>query len=195
MRIQASNATVNALQTRLQHAYRQDDVRLVRRLSVLLDLWTHKAAVPVRCERWGLRPACLYAWQQAFLLRDLDRLVHRHGGGRYPQLTPSQKKRLAELMAAGPQVVGFETACWYSVLLRVLIWRECGVLSNRHDVWTLLRHLGFSFQKARFVSAHLAAARRQAWLQEDWPTIRRAAKRGKGLSLLEEEASFAPWGS
>ena len=38
MRIQISNATVKDLQSQLQHAYRQDDVRLVRRISVLLDL-------------------------------------------------------------------------------------------------------------------------------------------------------------
>ena len=60
---------------------------------------------------------------------------------------------------------------------------------------TLLHNLGFSFQKARFVSDHLDAARRHAWLQEDWPQLLRAAKRRKGLILLEDEASFAQWGS
>jgi hypothetical protein len=59
IRIQASNATVKAWQTRLQDAYRRDEVRLVRRLSVLLDLLTQTAAVPVLCERWGLSPSCL----------------------------------------------------------------------------------------------------------------------------------------
>ena len=39
------------------------------------------------------------------------------------------------------------------------------------------------------------AARRQAWLQEDWPRILRAAKRRKGLILFAEEASCAQWGS
>ena len=34
IRIQASHATVKALQARLQDAYRRDDVRLVRRISV-----------------------------------------------------------------------------------------------------------------------------------------------------------------
>ena len=33
IRIQASHATVKALQTRLQDAYRRDDVRLVRRIT------------------------------------------------------------------------------------------------------------------------------------------------------------------
>jgi transposase len=51
------------------------------------------------------------------------------------------------LIEAGPLVVGFETACWNAVLIRVMIWREFGVLYNRPYVCTLLRNLGFSFQK------------------------------------------------
>ena len=195
IRIQASHATVKALQARLQDAYRRDDVRLVRRTSVLIELLTQTATVPVLCERWGLSPSCLYDWQKAFLLRGMDSLVYRHSGGRPEKLTPKQKKRLVELIEAGPLVVGFETACWNSVLIRVLIWREFGVLFNRHYVCTLLHNMGFSFQKARFVSDHLDAAKRLAWLQATWPAIVRAAKRCKGMILFEDEASFAQWGS
>jgi hypothetical protein len=70
-----------------------------------------------------------------------------------------------------------------------------GVLDNRHDVCTLLHNLGFSFQQARFVSDPLDAAKRQAWLRDQWPAILRAAKRRKGMILFEDEARFAPWGS
>jgi transposase len=195
IRIQASHATVKALPTRLQDAYRRDEVRLVRRISVLLDLLTQTAAVPVLCERWGLSPACLYAWQKAFLLRGLDSLIYRHSGGRPEKLTPRQKTRLVELIEAGPLVVGFETACWNAVLIRVMIWREFGVLYNRHYVCTLLRTLGFSLQKARLVSDHLDAAKRLAWLRDEWPRILRQAKRRKARMLFEDEASFAQWGS
>jgi transposase len=195
MRIQLSNATVKALQTHLQDAYRKDEVRLVRRITVLLDLLGHYVPVSVVCERWRLSPSCLYAWQKAFMLRGMDSLIYRHSGGRPEKLTPRQKKRLVELIEAGPLVVGCETACWNSVLIRVLIWREFGVLYNRHYVCTLLHNMGFSFQKARFVSDHLDAAKRLAWLEEKWPAIFRAAKRCKGLILFEDEASFAQWGS
>ena len=195
VRIQLSRTTVKDLHSRLQHAYQRDDVRLVRRITVLLDLLVHRVPMAVLCERWGLSPSCIYAWQQAFLLRGMDSLVYGHSGGRPPKLTPQQKKRLVELIEAGPLVVGCETACWNSVLIRVLIWREFGVLYNRHYVCTMLHNLGFSFQKARFVSDHLDAVKRRAWLEEKWPAIFRAAKRCKGLILFEDEASFAQWGS
>jgi transposase len=167
----------------------------VRRTTVLIDLLVHHVPVVVVCERWGLSSACIYGWQKAFLLRGLDSLVYGQGGGRHPKLSPKQKQRLVELIDAGPLVVGCETACWTSVLIRVLIWREFGVLYNCQYVCTLLHNLGFSFQKARFVSDHLDAARRQYWLQQEWPRILRAAQRQKGLILFEDEASFAQWGS
>jgi transposase len=195
LRIQVSAATVKALHTRLQQAYLKDDVRVVRRTTVLIALLVHHVPMAVLCERWSLSASCLYDWQRAFLLHGLDSLVSRHGGGRPEKLTPKQKKRLVELIEAGPLVVGCETACWTSVLIRVLIWREFGVLYNCQYVCTLLHNLGFSFQKARFVSDHLDAARRQHWLQQEWPRMLRAAQRHKGLIFFEDEASFAQWGS
>ena len=194
-RIQLSRATVKELHSRLQHAYRRDDIRWVRRITGLLDLLLHHVPVEVLSERWGRSPSCLSHWRQALLLRGLDSLVYHHSGGRCPKLTPRQKKRLVELLEAGPQVVGCETACGTSVLIRVLSWRECGVLYNCQYVCTLLHNLGVSFHKARFVSDHLDAARRHAWLAEDWPMILRAAKRRKGLILFEDEASCAQWGA
>jgi transposase len=195
LRIQVSSATVKALHTKLQQAYLKDDMRLVRRTTVLIDMLVHHVPIPVLCERWSLSASCLYDWQRTFLLHGLDSLVYRHSGGRRPKLTPRQKKRLVELIEAGPLVVGCETACWDAVLIRVLIWREFGVLYNRQYVCTLLHNLGFSFQKARFVSDHLNVATRLAWLEQKWPTIVRAATRRKGLILFEDEASFAQWGS
>ena len=195
LRIQVSAATVKALHTKLQQAYLKDDMRLVRRTTVLLDMLVHQVPIPVLCERWRLSASCLYDWQRAFLLHGLDSLVYRHSGGRRPKLTPRQKKRLVELIEAGPLVVGCEPACWDAGLIRVLIWREFGVLYNRQYVCILLHNLGFSFQKARFVSEHLSAATRLAWLEQKWPTIVRAATRRHGLILFEDEASFAQWGS
>ena len=193
--IRLSRSTVKDLYRRLQHAYQRDDVRLVRRTTVLLDLLVHYVSVAVLSARWSLSPSCIYHWRHAFLLHGVDSLVYRQSGGRRPQLTPKPKHRLVELIEAGPLVVGGETACWDSVLIRGLIWREFGVLYNRQYVCTLLHHLGFSFHKARLVSDHLDAATRLAWLEQKWPTIVRAATRRQGLIVFEDEASFAPWGA
>jgi transposase len=149
----------------------------------------------VWCERWGLSPTWLYDGQKAFLVRGLDSLVYGHSGGRCPKVTPQPKTRLVALLDAGPLIVGCETACGHAGLIRVRIWRECGVLSKRHSGCTWRHTLGFSFHKARCVSDHLDAAKRLAWLAEKGPAIVRAATRRGGLSRCEDDASGAQWGS
>ena len=83
----------------------------------------------------GSRPFCCQAWTAWSTVTVV---------AAPSKLTPQQQKRLVELIEAGPLVVGFETACWNSVLIRVLIWREFGVLYNCHYVCTLLHNLELS---------------------------------------------------
>lgn len=59
----------------------------------------------------------------------------------------------------------------------------------------MLGNLGFSFQKARFVSDHLDEAKRLAWLKDPWPTFLAQAKAANALLLFGDAASFAQWGS
>lgn len=46
LRIQWKSLTVKALQARLQQAYKRGDVRLVRRISVLLELGQTEVSIP-----------------------------------------------------------------------------------------------------------------------------------------------------
>ena len=195
IRIHLTRQTVNALQERLRGAYARGDVRLVRRISTLLEHFVAQTPLVTLSERWGFSLACAYGWIQALLCDGLESLVYQHAGGRPAKLTPSQKKRLCDLVDAGPQAAGFEPACWNALLIQELIRREFSVLYDRYSVCELLRNLGYSFQKAQFVSDHLDEARRQAWLPQEWPQILREARRRKAWILFGDEASFPQWGS
>lgn len=195
IRIQLSRQTVKAMQRRLQDAYRRDDIRLVRRIQALLDHLVNGVPVAVVSAQWGISPACFYEWLTALMLDRLDSLKYGSSGGRKAKLTPSQKKRLGELIDDGPEAAGFRSGCWNSILLRLLIEREFKVLYNRHYVCELLRNLGFSFQKARFVSDHLDEAARQAWIAVEWPQLLKAARRQGAKIMFGDEASFPQWGS
>ena len=61
----------------------------------------------------------------------------------------------------------------------------------------LLKNMGFSYQKARFVSEHIAGVEgeRKKWEEETWPEILRLAKEKGAKILFGDEASFAQWGS
>ena len=200
LRIQWTRLTVKALQKRLQQAYSAGDKRLVRRLSILLAVGQHKAKVIEVAQQWSLSPAIIYQWLQDFLVERLASLPYRWGRGRQSKLTASQKRRLCRLLDKGPLACGFTCGCWSSVLVAELIEQEFDVVYNRFYVCTLLKNLGYSFQKAQFVSDHLDEKRRQAWLSEVWPQLLQQAKRRKArgeavLILFVDEASFAQWGS
>jgi transposase len=191
--IRFARQTIKALERRCQQACREDDARLVRRISVLLDVVVGQTPVAAVRARWGVSPAMVYEWLHAFLMVGLNSLQREHGGGRKAKLTPTQKKRLCQLIDAGPKAAGFDTACWSALLLRLLINREFGVLYNRFYVCELLRNLGFSFQKARFVSDHLEEAQRREWVAQEWPrrgeqpTVKTCGKRKayKVFGLIE----------
>ncbi len=186
--------TVKMLNQHLQAAFRAGNLPQIKHVSALLML-ADQLPVPTIAARLGVGRSTVYAWLNRFLLDRATSLQRRKPSGRPPKLTLSQKQRLCALIAAGPAAAGYTTGCWHSALLQALIWREFGVLYNVHYVSELLRNLGFSYQKARFVSAHLNQDKRQAWLRETWPTIVQAARRRGALLLFGDEASFAQWGS
>jgi len=192
--IQFTPPTVKQLGARWQQALALGDTRLVRRITVLLALGQRQPLSTVSTT-FGVGEATLYRWVSAFLVAGLDSLVYHRPPGRPAKLTGTQKTRLRTLLLAGPEAAGYPTAAWNGPLVQDLIQREFGVLYNVHYVSDLLHNLGFSYQKARFVSDHLNETARTQWLQQEWPRIAAAAQeRGAGL-LFGDEASFAQWGS
>lgn len=195
IRIRLSGPTVKELHKRLGQAYTLGDVRLVRRIGALLNYLAHGLAPAEVAAHWSISTASVYNWLHAFLLEGMDSLVYHHGGGRPSRLTPSQKRELCDMLDAGPEAAGFDTGCWSTLLVQELIRQRFGVLYNRFYVSELLRNLGYSYQKARFVSDHLDEARRQEWRQQEWPRILRKAEQRGALILFGDEASFPQWGT
>jgi transposase len=195
LRIRLTRLTVKALDKRRQQAYTRGDKQLMRRLSVLLEAGRYGADIASIAQQWELSPATIYNWLGDFVTERMDSLPYRWGAGRKPKLTLRQKRQLGTWLDAGPQACGFSCGCWSSVLVAQLIEREFGVIYSRFYICQLLRNLGYSFQKAKFVSAHLDPEGRQAWIEKVWPKLLQQAKRRKALILFVDEASFAQWGS
>ena len=194
MRIQFCRATVKELAAAWQRALRRGDRRVLERVTALL-LLADQHPVSAAAERVGRGASTVYGWLQAFMARRLASLAYRRPPGRPAKLTPTQKQRLHALVSAGPEAAGYGTGCWNSALVQDLIQREFGVLYSVPYVAELLKNLGFSYQKARFVSDHLDEARREHWRTVEWPAILRRARQRGALLLFGDEASFAQWGS
>ncbi len=194
MKVRFTGPTIKGLEQVQRQGWREGDVRVVRRVQALLEVGTGRP-VPLVAARLGLSVATVYGWLQAFIVVGEASLRYGRSPGRPGKLTPSQKKRLSELLAAGPLAAGYPSGCWSALFIQDLIYREFGRLYNSHYLATFLRNLGFTYQKARFVSDHLDPERRRLWREQEWPAIRQAALARGALLLFGDEASFAQWGS
>jgi len=58
-----------------------------------------------------------------------------------------------------------------------------------------LKNMGFSYQKAKFVSDHKDPKKHKEWLEKKWPEILRLAEEKNAYILFGDEAYFPQWGS
>ena len=167
---------------------------MIKRATALLGI-ARGEPVTLIAAGVGVSPSTVYGWLRAFLLEGVAGLRVHWRGGRPTKLTKTQRQRLTTIIEAGPEAAGFPTGCWHALLIQQVIQREFGVTYNVQYLATLLKSLGFSFQKARFVSDHLDEVARVAWLASTFPAWRAQAEAAGGLLLFGDEASFAQWGS
>src|SRR5919197_4535018 len=186
--------TRKQLSRRLQQAYASGSLQLVKRLHALLALAQGQSVSDV-AEMLSLGEQTVRDYRNHYLCKGMASLVYQAPPGRPSKLTKTQRQQLAEWIKASPQDVGYTSGCWNTPMVQDLIQRHFGVVYHPHYIATLLKNMGFSYQKARFVSDHLNEAKRLEWRHTRWPKILRQAKQRKALLLFGDEASFAQWGS
>jgi transposase len=189
-----STFTRKQLYRRLQQAYASGSLRLVKRLHALLAL-AQGQSVSAVAEMLSLGEQTVRDYRNQYLCKGMASLVYQAPPGRPSKLTKTQRQQLAEWIKASPPDVGYTSGCWNTPMVQDLIQRHFGVAYHPHYLATLLTNMGFSYQKARFVSDHLHEAKRLEWRHTRWPKILRQAKQCKALLLFGDEASFAQWGS
>jgi transposase len=135
------------------------------------------------------------AWVGVFCCYGIQGAPRQKPTGRPPKRTPTQPEALATLIDEGPVKAGFSGACWRSPMSQQLIYDRFGVFYNVFSIAQLLKHLGFSLQKAAFVSAHLNEEKRKAWRATTGLQMLRVAYAKKALRLFGDEASCPQWGT
>ena len=117
VRIRISPEVSKQLTATLKQAYQAGDLRLVRRVTALLALGRGET-VPSITETLDVSASSLYAWLKTLLVEGVAGLRVQWRGGRPSKLTRTQKRRLVELVKAGPQAAGFPTGCWNACLIQ-----------------------------------------------------------------------------
>jgi transposase len=119
--------------------------------------------------------------------RGLAGLAARPAPGRPPELTTTQEKIVRRWLADNPIEHGFATELWTAPRVGLLIEEEFGVHFHPHYLNTWLRHRGYTPQLPRRVAREHDEAEITRWLAEDWPRIKRTARRrGASLVLMDE---------
>lgn len=193
-RITIANQLRKELEAILRNAQNRGDLRTAKRVMAVLAVgdgnsYSQIASIlKVSCESIRL-------WVKAFLLKGVAGLRSKKSPGRRPKLTKFQKKELAKAITEGPCAAGYPGACWRTPMIQHLIHEKFGVFYSVNYISQLLKNMGFSYQKARFVSDHKDAEKRQEWLERKWPEILKLSKEKKAHVLFGDEASFPQWGS
>ena len=125
--------------------------------------------------RLGVSPAAVCQWAKR--LRDLPKGLaglRRHPKpGRPPRLTLAQWREVLEILARGAKRCGFETERWTLPRIRAVIRRRFGVVYHADYLSTRLRDLGWTAQVPAVWAAERDEVLIRAWLDRDWPRIKR----------------------
>lgn len=195
-----SKSILEKLYENLLKAQRLSNIRLYRLAQGLIWFAEGIAAKEI-AKRMGVDEKTIINWVKTFMYRGIDWLTGQHylGRGRKDKLTHEQKQTLTRLIKDGPEANGFHCGIWNSAMIGEIVWLKFGVTYNLNYLSSLLKKLGFSYQKARFVSDRQEEEKYQAarkeWVEITLPAIIKKAKAENSVVLFGDEVSFAMWGS
>jgi transposase len=178
----------------LQQAQNNGDLRKAKRIMAILAV-VEGTSYSTIAKTLKVSEESIRLWVNAFLLYGVKSFIYKKSTGRPSKLTKTQRKQLDRLISQGPQKSGFPGACWRSPMIQWLIYEKFGVEYSVYYIPQLLKNMGFSYQKAKFVADHKDPEKRRQWLEQKWPEILKLAEQKNAYILFGDEASFPQWGS
>src|SRR4051794_32854754 len=121
----------------------------------------------------GVDPSSVRRWVATFRSQGVDGLVARPVSGRPPKLTLTQEKIVRRWLTDSPMEHGFDTELWTAPRLARLIDEEFDVRLNPRYLSAWLRERGFTPQKPQRVPRERDPQVIAAWLESDWPRIKK----------------------
>lgn len=121
----------------------------------------------------GVDPSTVRRWLAAFRARGHAGLVARPVSGRPGKLTSTQEKIALRWLTESPSHHGFGTELWTAARLGQLIREEFGARLNPRYLSAWLRERGFTPQKPERVPRERDPEAIAAWLESDWPRIKK----------------------
>jgi len=192
---------IQALYSELQKAAKFNNVSGYRILLALIWVGEGRHSIPKAAELLSVSRQTVFNWVTTFMVKGMGWFKKEHypRRGRKSKLSKIQRDRLYDIIQAGPEKSGFTRGGWNTAMIAEVILRQFSVKYNPRYLSSLLKKMGLSYQKAKFIShrcdEEAYEKARQTWVKETWPKLLEQAKKTKAVILFLDEVSFAMWGS
>ena len=123
----------------------------------------------------GVSRATVSEWAKIVETKGVGGLRKRKAAGSSSKLNMQQKQKLKHLLDRGALANGFPTDRWTLERVQQLIEQKFEVVYHPNYLNRLLRKLGFSPQKPLPQAIEQEQELVKAWLQKDWPRIKKVA--------------------
>ncbi len=152
--ISYSKAQLNALYDELHKANRGGNAHLARIITALILVGEKKYTPEEILKLVNVTGKTLFNWIKQFMCQGIGWFSRCwfKGRGRKSRLSKAQRKALREMIEQGPQAHGFNCGVWNTAMINELIKLKFSVNYNERYLARLLKKMGLSYQKARFIT-------------------------------------------
>ena len=138
-----------------------------------VDLLADRKSLTEVAKLVGADVSSVKRWKRAWKQGGDEALNVKPNHGRPSSLSAEQKRRLTEIVRAGPLQAGFATDWWTCKRVAEVIRREFAVTYHPDHVGRLLHALGFTQQKPQRRASQRNEAAIARWRTHDWPRIKK----------------------
>jgi transposase len=132
----------------------------------------------------GVSRTTVSDWAKTLKAKGIRGLRKRKAVGSQSKLSLPQKQKLKRMLDRGALAYGFQTDRWTLEHVRQLLQQQFEITYHPNYLSRLLRHLGFSPQKPLPQAIEQEKELVQAWLDQDWPRIKKVAAARRRNRLL-----------
>jgi len=138
---------------------------------------------------FGVSRVTVYGWLARYRQGGWDALDAKKRGGRRPKLGPKEVRWVYQTVTMkNPLQLKFAFALSTAKMVGELIWRKFGIRLSKASVCRLLNQLGLTPQRPVWRAYQQRPEAVQKWLDEEYPRIRKLARRHKAKIFFGDEA-------
>ena len=139
----------------------------------------------------GLCRTSIYPWLRRYQDEGLAALAERISQGPEPKLSEKQRQQVRRwILGKDPRQHGFDFGLWTRRIVQTLVWDKMGVELCLTSVGKLLASLDITPQKPLRRAYERDPVAVEEWRREDYPQLRKRAKRLGAMIFFLDEAGF-----